>query len=173
MKILIVTSPRVGGTNFAMDLAKQYSLPFINEPWESWGWSRKTQDERNYISAILSTDNYIIHSHAKDVRNLQSFDKVINLQRRNIKEQVYSYLVAVNTRKFQNCMHDNLEFECDIRTIKELLLEIYYQQKTFDTISYPVYYEDLTIKTGSKVRYNNVKILNFEECFKLVEHIIQ
>jgi hypothetical protein len=100
MKILLVTTPRVGGTNYGKQLSLEYQVPYINEPWGYTANMGYSEQRKAQALADLCGDDFVIHSQAHDVDMSIQYDKVINLQRRDIKAQISSYIVAYNDRNF-------------------------------------------------------------------------
>ncbi len=100
MKVLIVSSPRTGGTNFSIWLSSELNLMHISEPLNGWRNSKKIDNfwENDNICAKInpwecSTD---IQDH---------FDKTILLIRKNKKDQAISLLRAEETESWNSIYH--------------------------------------------------------------------
>jgi hypothetical protein len=160
MKILLVTTPRVGGTNYGRQLASSLNIPFINEPWGHTANLGYSEQRKAQALSDIQGESFVIHSQAHDVDMSLPYDRIINLQRRDIKAQLYSYIIAYNTSNF-GYKSVTGEFTTNLVIIKILLMEISFQRKKFDTKYPPIFYEDLLLSVGKPNVYKDVTIKDF------------
>jgi hypothetical protein len=148
MSILIIALPRTGSTSLLYKLAKENGLAPLFEPFDN---TKRVQynGEKN---VIVKT---IICHHPNNLELINSFDKVILLNRRNLKDLIESHAYQTYFSKTKNynsnnsyvyksppqeiinlCTSDILNWNEEINHLSEITkIPIIYYEDIFDSNS--------------------------------------
>jgi hypothetical protein len=147
MSILIISLPRTGSTSLLYKLAKENELTPLFEPFDNSG-RVQYNGEKN---VVLKT---IICHHPNNLELISTFDKVILLNRRNLKELIesHSYQTHFSKKNYNSnnpyvyktppqeiinlCTADILNWNEEINYLSEITkIPIIYYEDIFDSNS--------------------------------------
>jgi len=149
MKILIIALPRTGSTSLMYRLANEKNLKPFFEPFD--GTNRVIYNNQN--NSVVKT---IISHHPNNLELAKSFDEVILLSRKNLKELIESHSYQTYFSKVEGynsnnkycykqppkniidlCTSDIFKWIKEIETLSKILnIEIQYYENLFDINSY-------------------------------------
>ena len=147
MKILIISLPRTGSSNFLFKIAEEKKLKPIFEPFHDG-----TNQYKNWIynpeedNVVVKT---IVHHHIDNLEIAKQFDEIILLSRKNLKECAESYAFFNNNifgsfTSYQPYYYENVtdsQFNYAYKSIKKYDSEL---KKLSKILNIPIiYYENI------------------------------
>jgi len=169
--LLILSSPRSGGTNLMISMSSAYSLGYIFEPTDLNSILNEKKIIKYVPKVIFNNEKEETIYYGDLIESIKKFNTIILLDRRNKMEQSESLYCLENYKTFYKRWGGEAIDE-ESEQFKQIFSNMSGMSKLLEKISKDIsveidYYEDLYYGNGLKNRNIKLDLTLFDKKYKL------